>query len=96
MYLGDNLRINFDENIETKEDDQGEEITTYNYLTACVKKTASYEDMVEAIVAIKYPTYGAELAAIRKGGDNEQERGSWVNKAKELAVAALNFKEQSI
>ena len=92
QFLGDKFRINFDEVIETKTDEEGNEITTYNYTTACVIKSADYSAIVEAIVAINYPTYGAELSAIRKGDEAALAHAKWVDKAKLIATDALNFK----
>lgn len=92
QFLGDNFRINFDEVIETKTGDNEITITSYNYTTACVAKSATYEEIVEAIVAINYPTYGSELSAIRKGGEFELAHTAWVDKAKLIAANALVFR----
>jgi hypothetical protein len=92
QFLGDKFRINFDEVIETKTDEEGNETTTYNYTTACVSKSADYGAIVEAIVAINYPTYGAELSALRKGGEAALAHTEWVDKAKLVALDAVAFR----
>lgn len=66
--LGLTLIINFNEVIETVEDSDGEMRTQYKYTTAKVCKTSSRDERIEAIIKTKYPTYGAELAAIHKAG----------------------------
>ena len=91
QFLGDKLRINFDEVVETKTDEEGNEITTYKYLTACVNKSSTLNERIEAIIHTKYPTYGAELAA-RNGTVLEAfEYNKHVSLAKYLAKKSLGF-----
>jgi hypothetical protein len=57
----------------------------YNYTTACIDKASSRDEIIEAIVATKYPTYGAELAAINGTTTELQEHRDYVTLAKALA-----------
>lgn len=71
----------------------GEEVTTsdeyqtYNYLQAQVRITGQLrrEDIIEAIIRSKYPTYGSELAAQFNGGEELAEHQAWRETAKEEA-----------
>jgi hypothetical protein len=89
-YLADKIYINFNEQIKEVED-SGETQTIYEYETAIVRKTCDYKDRVEAIVAVRYPTYGAELAAMR---DTEKaiEHNEFVEFAKALAHESMEVK----
>lgn len=83
--LGMTLVINFDETPEEVTDDNGKTYTRYHYLTAKVKKTATSDQRVEAIIATRYPTYGAELAAINNGGQETDDYRAFRAAAKQLA-----------
>ena len=63
QHLGMTLVINFDE--RAVRDDE-HDVTRYEYTTAKVSKASSRDERIEAIIKTKYPTYGAELAAVRK------------------------------
>jgi len=88
LAIGDNLHINFNETITQVEVEDGEPVTTYNYETAIVKKTCDYKGRVEAIVAVRYPTYGAELAALRDT-DRAIDHNDFVAFAKVLANESM-------
>lgn len=86
---GLNLRINFNEEVVQNTPENGEEYTSYRYMTAAVSKTASYKERVEAIIHAKYSTYGAELAA-KNGAEGEVfEYNKHVALAKHLAKESL-------
>lgn len=80
QHLGMTIVINFDES-EVKTEDG----IRYEYTTARVSKTSSRNERIEAIIKTKYPTYGAEFAAIHKGGEHEFEYDLLRKKAKQLA-----------
>jgi hypothetical protein len=86
-YLADSIYINFNEQIKEVEDD-GETQMIYEYETAIVKKNCDYKDRVEAIIAVRYPTYGAELAALRDT-DRAIEHNEFVAFAKALANESM-------
>ena len=88
-YLADKIYINFNEQIK-EIDDSGETQTIYEYETAIVKKNCDYKERVEAIVAVRYPTYGAELAALRDT-DKAIEHNEFVMFAKDLANESMGF-----
>lgn len=68
QVLGNKLRIHWDHAEVTVEDMEGEAVTQWQCEEAVVKKTASRDNIIEAVIATQYPTYGAEIAAIRNGG----------------------------
>ena len=88
-YLADSIYINFNEQIKEVED-SGETQTIYEYETAIVKKNCDYKSRVESIVAVRYPTYGAELAAMRDT-DKAIEHNEFVMFAKDLAIESMGF-----
>lgn len=85
QVIGNKLRIHWDHQEVTVEDMEGEQSTQWRCEEAVVKKTASRDEIIEAIISTKYPTYGAEIAAIRNGGDDAEEHEELRAKAKELA-----------
>lgn len=87
-YLGNTLRINFDEKFVEKED-----TTFYQYKTAVVSKSAGLNERIEAIVAAEYPTYGAELAAKNGSVVEVYKHNETVAKAKWLAKKSLGLVE---
>ena len=80
--FGMTLVINFDE--RAVRDDE-HDVTRYEYTTAKVCKTSCRDERIEAIIKTKYPTYGAELAAMHKGGVEMQEYTELRALAKTLA-----------
>ena len=90
LAIGDDLHINFNETIVQADVEDGEPVTMYNYETAVVKKTCDYRMRVESIVAVRYPTYGAELAALRDT-DKAIEHNEFVMFAKDLAIESMGF-----
>ena len=91
LTIGDDLHINFNETITQIGVEDGETVTMYNYETAIVKKTCDYRQRVEAIVAVRYPTYGAELAAMRDA-DKATTHDEFVTFAKSLATESMEVK----
>ena len=79
QHLGMTIVINFDETAV-----ESEEGVRYEYTTAKVK-ASSRDERIEAIIKTKYPTYGAELAAMHKGGEHELEYDLFREQAKQLA-----------
>lgn len=89
-YRGLKLRINFNEEVVSNTPEDAEPYTSYKYLTAVVDKTSTYNERVEAIIATKYPTYGAELSAKNKSVQSEYEHDKHVKLAKHLAANSLS------
>lgn len=85
QVIGDKLRIHWDHQEVTVEDIEGEQSTQWQCEEAVVKKTASRSDIIEAVIATKYPTYGAEIAAMRNGGEDAEEHEALRLKARGLA-----------
>jgi len=85
QVIGDKLRIHWDHQEVTVEDIDGEQSTQWQCEEAVVKKTTGRSEVVEAVIRTKYPTYGAEIAAIRNGGVDAEEHETLRLKAKELA-----------
>jgi hypothetical protein len=88
LTIGNHLHINFDEQVKEVEQEGQDPVTVYEYTTAVVDKTSNYESRVEAIIATKYPTYGAELSALRDS-DKVTEHNTFVEFAKQLAGESL-------
>ena len=82
--VGSCVLIRLDEKIVNSGED-GEE--QYQYYQTRVKVTGKLlrENIIEAIIRAKYPTYGAELAAQFNGGEELQEHQAWRTLAKEKA-----------
>lgn len=57
----------------------------YRYYFAKVKLSCSRDDFVEALIKAKYPTYGAEIAAILNGGDEAHQHQLFRDVVKEIA-----------
>lgn len=78
VVLGPTLFIHFNEREETNE---GGEVS-FHYDTVKVCKSADRDERIEAIIRCRYPTYGAETAAMRK---NLTAFETFVALAKEIA-----------
>lgn len=87
QIIGDKLRIHWNHQEVTIPSIDGDYEGTARWRCeeAVVKKTASRDEIIEAIIATKYPTYGAEIAAIRNGAEDAQAHEDLRLKAKELA-----------
>lgn len=85
QVIGAKLRIHWDEQETAKETEDGIE-NGWSYQEAVVPKTASRAQIIEAIMATKYPTPGAEFAALQNGPEKAAEHQAMRQKAKELAA----------
>lgn len=83
--MGRKLRINFNEQEVARGGIDETPSTAYQYKTAEVDKLANRDQIIEAIMATRYPTFGSELAAIRNGGAESQEHEELRVLAKQLA-----------
>lgn len=72
------------EEVVPETDDCPERIQ-YSYYFAKVKLSCSREDFIEALMKAKYPSYGAEIAAIRNGGDDAIQHQMFRDVVKEIA-----------
>ena len=79
---GQYIYIRLDEQLEEQE-----ELTQYSYLQTKVKLSGSIKrDMIiESIIRAKYPSYGAELAAMANGEGERLEHQNWRQLAKDKA-----------
>jgi len=82
QVIGPTLRIhwNYEEVPETEDTPAG-----WSCDEAVVPKTASRSQIIEAIIATKYPTTGAELAAINNGDEDYEIYQAFRTVAKSLA-----------
>ena len=85
QVFGMTLVINFDER-EVETEDGG---TQYVYTTAKMCKTSTRDQRIEAIIKTRYPTYGAEFAAMHKTGPAADEYMAFREKAKQLATESF-------
>lgn len=85
QVIGRKLRVHWDHEEVSFENADGEKESQWQCEEAVVKKTASRDELIEAVMATKYPTYGAEIAAIRNGGAEADEHAALRDKAKVLA-----------
>ena len=83
-YIGNKVRVNFDETIVQNTPEDSEPYESYKYITACFSKTASRAERIEAIIQTKYHSYGAELAAINGTAEEKLEHDAFVTQAKAI------------
>ena len=93
QVMGRKLRINFNHQVETVTTDDSEE-QVHVYTTACVDKLADRDTIIEAVMQTKYPTYGAELAAIQNGGANATDHQEMRALAKQLADGWITLRNK--
>ena len=76
---GNRVYIRLEEEVTTSDD-----VPSFNYLQAQVRISGQLrrEDIIEAIIRSKYPTYGSELAAQSNGGEEFAEHQAWRETAK--------------
>lgn len=84
QVIGKKLRIHWDAKEVTKETDEGTEVF-WEQQEALVPVTASRSTIIEAIMATKYPTPGAEFAALQNGPESVAEHQAMRDLAKSLA-----------
>lgn len=67
--------------------EETDEMEQYSYLQSKIKLSGNIKrDMIiESIIRSKYPTYGAELAAMSNGEEERQEHQDWRQLAKDTA-----------
>ena len=84
---GQYVFVRLDEKKETSELEQAGEVEQYSYLQSKIKLSGNIKrDMIiESIVRAKYPTYGAEIAAMANSGEEYQEHQDWRQLAKDTA-----------
>jgi len=85
QVIGNKLRIHWDHEEVTVETVEGQTETQWQCEEAVVKKTSSRDEVIEAVMATKYPTYGAEIAAIRNGSPDADNHAALRDQAKVLA-----------
>jgi len=90
QVIGNKLRLHWDHSEVTVENIEEQAETQWQCEEAVVKKTASRDEVIEAVMATKYPTYGAEIAAIRNGSPDVDEHAALRDKAKVLADGWFN------
>lgn len=88
---GKELRINFNHSTVDKEDFDGNVETQHVCDQVVVQRTAGRDEIIEAIIATRYPTYGSEIAAIQNGGDDAETHQTFRDKAKALADEWLSL-----
>lgn len=78
---GQYVFIRLDEKKETDEMEQ------YSYLQSRIKLSGNIKRdlIIESIIRAKYPTYGAELAAMSNGEEERQDHQDWRQLAKDTA-----------
>ena len=81
---GKETRIRFNHTEITKEDMDGESKTQWECDEIKLGLNPKRDEIIEAVVRLKYPTYGAELAAMRDP-ERAQEHEDTVNFAKSIA-----------
>lgn len=84
QVIGKKLRIHWDAKEVTKETDEGPEVS-WEQEEALVPVTASRSMIIEAIMATKYPTPGAEFAALSNGPESVAAHEAMRDLAKSLA-----------
>jgi hypothetical protein len=80
---GNDLTIYWGEEAHAPQDDEVEPYWTYEACRA--NATDSRAALVEKIMATRYPTYGAEIAAMANGGSDAEEHEAFRAQAKSLA-----------
>lgn len=82
QVIGPTLRIHWD----YKEVSATEDVPAgWSCEEVAISKTASRDQIIEAIIASKYPTLGSELAAINNGGQEYDDYQAFRALAKNLA-----------
>jgi hypothetical protein len=85
---GNDLAIYWDEQEHEPKENETEVYWTYDH--AQVFASDSRNVLIEKIMATKYPTYGAEVAAIVNGGESAAGHEAFRVQAKTLANGWIN------
>lgn len=89
--LGMTLVVNFNEQEITVTDGDGVSSMEYHYNTAKVCATSHRDERIEELIKTKYPTYGAELAAMHKGGVIADQYLAFVDYCKLIATESFKL-----
>jgi hypothetical protein len=87
---GYELRIHWNIEQKTREDMDGATVTFWEADEALCDRRDSRSQIIEKIMATRYLTYGAEIAAIRNGGQSADDHQALRDQAKALADGWLN------
>jgi hypothetical protein len=82
---GYDLRIHWNIEQKTREDMDGSTIAFWEANEALCDRRDSRGQIIEKIMQSVYPTFGAEIAAIRNGGQSAEDHQALRNQAKSLA-----------
>lgn len=88
--LGMQLIVNFNEQEINSLDEDDKPVIEYRYDTAKVCRTSNRDERIEAMIATRYPTYGAELAAMHKTGVEAGEYAEFRELCKITATESFN------
>ncbi len=86
---GQELRIHWDAK-EVPAQGMDESSTQWEQQEALCNVSDSRASLIEKIMATKYPTYGAEVAALCNGGDDAAQHEAFRAQAKSLADGWIN------
>ena len=86
---GQELRIHWDAK-EVPAHVMDEQSTQWEQEEAVCNVSDSRDSLIEKIMATKYPTYGAEVAALCNGGDDAAQHEAFRAQAKSLADGWIN------
>jgi hypothetical protein len=85
---GNDLAIYWNEQEHAPKENETEVYWTYEHCQAFASDSRSV--LIEKIMATRYATYGAEIAAIRNGGQSADDHSAFRVQAKALADGWLN------
>lgn len=84
--------IRFDMEEVERTDMEGEVEKVWQYEEVQVPRYADRRTIIEAVIATRYPTYGAEMAAYHNGQESYESFLAFRIEAKSLADAALAWR----
>jgi hypothetical protein len=87
---GYELRIHWNIEQKTREEMDGATVTFWEADEALCDRRDSRSQIIEKIIQSVYPTFGAEIAAIRNGGQNAEDHQALRDQAKALADGWLS------
>lgn len=87
---GSELRIHWNIEQQTREEMDGSTVTFWQADEALCGNADSRSQIIEKIMATKYPTYGSEVAALSNGGESAEAHQALRLQAKALADGWLN------
>lgn len=87
--IGNHAWVYLDETEVSRTNEDGEVEVSYNYQGTKVCLTDPRDSIVEQIIAIRYPSYGAELAAINNDGQDKKDYLAFRIEAKQIADEIL-------